>query len=101
MSTTSNTATAGEPSRLQRFPVFFFAVIMGLAGLTIAWRKAEVVYTPPLAVSCLIEPVTVIVFVLLGVVYLSKTLLYPREVAKELDHPVAVARREICVEEAG
>lgn len=88
MSTTSNTATAGEPDRLQRFPVSFFAVIMGLAGLTIAWRKAEVVFTPPFAVSCLLEQVTVIVFVLLGVVYLSKALLYPREVAKELDHPV-------------
>lgn len=75
-------------SRLQLFPVSFFAVVMGLAGLTIAWRKAEVVFKPPLAVSCLIEPVTVLVFVALGALYLLKLVRHPGEVLKELNHPI-------------
>lgn len=77
-----------SPSRLQLFPVSFFAVVMGLAGLTIAWRKAEVVFKPPLAVSCLIEPVTVLAFALLGAIYLLKLVRHPGAVAQELKHPV-------------
>ncbi len=75
-------------SRLQLFPVSFFAVVMGLAGLTIAWRKAEVVFKPPLPVSCLIEPVTVLVFVLLIAVYSLKLLRHPGAVVAELKHPI-------------
>jgi len=29
--------------RLQNFPISFFAVVMGLTGATIAWRRAETI----------------------------------------------------------
>jgi len=39
-----------EP-RLKFFPVSFFAMIMGLTGLSLAWQKAESVYGIQLRVS--------------------------------------------------
>ncbi len=77
-----------KPSRLAHFPVAFFAVIMGLAGLTIAWRKAEVVFKPALSVSCLVLPLAIGTFMLVAAVYALKLLRHPQEVAKELRHPV-------------
>lgn len=84
----SSASPVERTSRLRNFPISFFAVVMALAGLTIAWRKAEVVFTPPFAVSCLIEPITVLVFVLLGAVYVLKVVRHPAEVVKELNHPI-------------
>jgi tellurite resistance protein len=78
------------PSRLPLFPVSFFAVVMGLAGLTIAWRRAEVVFQPPLSVSCALEFVTVAAFVSIAAAYLLKLASHPAEVAKELRHPVKI-----------
>lgn len=75
-------------ARLKYFPIAFFSVIMGLAGLTIAWKKAEVVFNYHWAVSHLVQPVTVAVFIVLGVFYLTKVVRYPEEVLKELNHPV-------------
>ncbi len=39
------------PSRLQNLPVAWFAMIMGLGGLTIAWRKAEALLALPVSIS--------------------------------------------------
>lgn len=77
-----------KPTRLAHFPVAFFAVIMGLAGLTIAWRKAEVLFKPVFAVSCLVLPLAVGTFMLLAAIYALKLLRHPQEVTKELRHPV-------------
>ncbi len=33
--------TAASPGRLAYFPISFFAMVMGLAGVTIAWAKAQ------------------------------------------------------------
>ena len=30
-----------KATRLENFPISFFAMMMGLAGLTIAWEKAQ------------------------------------------------------------
>ncbi|MGA8056376.1 MAG: SLAC1 anion channel family protein [Burkholderiales bacterium] len=77
-----------EESRLRHFPVAFFAIVMGLAGLTIAWKRAEVVFHAPFAVSCAMELVTVLAFIFIAVAYLLKLVSHPADVAKELRHPV-------------
>jgi len=84
----SSSATTLQTSRLRSFPTSFFAVVMGLAGLTIAWRKAEVVFAPPFAVSCGVLSVTALVFALLAAIYLVKVARHPGEVIKELNHPI-------------
>lgn len=88
MRLTEISAASEQASRLRNFPVSFFAVVMGLAGLTIAWRKAEVVFSPPFAVSCGALSVTALVFAALTVTYLLKAIRHPAAVVKELDHPV-------------
>ncbi len=78
------------PSRLRLFPVSFFAIVMGLAGLAIAWKRAEVVFHPPFAVSCALEFVAVAAFVVVAAAYAMKLATHPAEVARELRHPVKI-----------
>lgn len=77
-------------SRLRHFPIAFFAMVMGLAGLTIAWKRAEVVFQPWFAVSCGLELASVLAFLLVAVGYGLKIGTHPAEVAKELRHPVKI-----------
>jgi tellurite resistance protein len=70
--------------RLQNFPVSFFAIVMGLGGLTIAWQRMDA----GVAAGALLV-VTRAIFVPLALLYAAKLVRYPQ----------AVARREVCVEE--
>ena len=78
-------------SRLQNFPVSWFATVMGLAGLTIAWEKAETVYSLRLHVSPALMALTATVFLLVALFYAAKAFRYPEAVANELRHPVKLS----------
>jgi len=78
-------------SRLKNFPISWFAMIMGMAGFTIAWSRAEHVFGLGFALSPILLPVTAALFVLLATLYLAKVARYPQEVLGELNHPVKVA----------
>jgi tellurite resistance protein len=75
-------------SRLPHFPIAWFAMIMGLSGLTIAWRKAEELMGLGVAVSPWLLGLSTLLFVLLAVLYGAKALKYREAVAKEWAHPV-------------
>lgn len=77
-----------QKSRIAHFPISFFAMVMGLSGLTIAWEKTQHVYALNLPISLPLTTITSITFVLLILVYGFKLLNYPDEVQKELKHPV-------------
>lgn len=84
--------TRGEPaSRLKNFPISWFAMIMGMAGLTIAWSRAEHVLGLGFSLSALLLPLTAGLFALLLAFYATKALKYPGEVIAEARHPVKVA----------
>ncbi len=92
----STSAEAGAPqaargSRLQFFPVSFFAVTMGLSGLTLAWRKVAVMLDWPVMVSHALGLFTLALFVVLLAAYLTRALRYPQAVRNELNHPVMSA----------
>jgi tellurite resistance protein len=78
-------------SRLKNFPISWFAMIMGMAGFTIAWTRAEHVLGLGFALSPILLPITAALFVLLAAVYLAKIAKYPRDVLGEINHPVKVA----------
>ena len=80
-----------EESRLKHFPISWFAVIMGLSGLTIAWARAEHLFHLPVVVSPLLLAVTTGLFLIFAAVYLLKILRYPQAVRGELAHPVKIA----------
>jgi tellurite resistance protein len=78
-------------SRLKNFPVSWFAMIMGMAGFTIAWSRAEHIFGLGFAVSPFLLPITAMLFLLLAAIYLAKIIKYPQDVLGELNHPVKVA----------
>lgn len=83
--------TPATPSRLAFFPVSFFAVVMGLSGLTIAWEKAQHVFKLHWGITPWLLGLTIGVFAIILLLYLSKAWLYPQAVDQELAHPVRLS----------
>lgn len=69
-------------------PVSLFASVMGISGLSLAWRQASNLYGTSHAIADIIGIVAVLVFVGLSIGYLSKWVLYPQVVKDEFAHPV-------------
>lgn len=80
------TATAGP--WLMHVPVPLFAVVMGVTGLGIAWRKAAHVLHAPAAVGEGILALAGVLFVAIAALYAAKALRFPKAVAHEFGHPV-------------
>lgn len=76
-----------EP-RLKYFPVSFFAMVMGLTGLAIAWHKAETVYGMRLRLSEAALLLAGVTFAVLLGLYLNKLLRHRESVLRELAHPI-------------
>ena len=77
-----------EVNRLENFPISFFATVMGLAGLTIAWEKIQHVLHIDLNIDPWLVGATAILFVVLSLLYASKLVRYRGEVIKELRNPI-------------
>lgn len=77
-----------SPSRLQTFPVSWFAMVMGLSGFTLAWHRAEAVFALPTVTSAGLLLLTIALFVTLLTCYGLKLLRFPALVKAELAHPV-------------
>ena len=77
-------------SRLQFFPVMMFAVVMGFSGITLAYKKAHEILLLPSIVYEILSYITAALAILIGVFYLLKIIIYPKEVKKEIGHPVRV-----------
>ena len=75
-------------ARLQQFPISFFAMVMGLAGLTIAWEKAQHLVAVDLHINLFLVTITLLVFVLLAAIYAAKIVRHRGMVLQELRHPV-------------
>ncbi|WER50915.1 SLAC1 anion channel family protein [Cupriavidus sp. WKF15] len=91
MSTLSGT----QPQALQRnaslehLPVNLFASVMGIAGLSIAWRQASQEFGVTPLISAAAGMLAVIVFLVLSASYLVKAVKHPEAVVAEFRHPVA------------
>jgi tellurite resistance protein len=79
-----------EDPRLKHFPISFFAVIMGLAGVSIAWDKAETVFGMELGFSDALLALAAVGFALLSVVYGNKLIRHRDAVVDELNHPIQI-----------
>jgi tellurite resistance protein len=80
--------TETAPARLQNFPVAWFAMIMGLGGLTIAWLRAEEILSLPFAISPWLLLLSTGLFVLLAALNSIKVVTYRAAAAAEWGHPV-------------
>ncbi len=77
--------------RLKYFPVSFFSVILGLAGFTIAWQKAEGVLKSPIHLSSIFLFLTTALFIFISIIYLMKIIKFSQEVKKEFNHPIKLS----------
>ncbi len=75
-------------TRLENFPISFFAMVMGLSGLTIAWEKTQQVLGLNLYITPWMVGVAATTFVVLVVLYITKLLRHRAAVLKELRHPI-------------
>jgi len=77
--------------RIQNFPVSFFSVILGLAGLTISTQKMEEIFQAGTSISTILFFFTITVFSLLAVIYTAKLVFHRSEVVKEFDNPIKLS----------
>lgn len=78
-------------SRLAHFPISWFAIVMGLSGLTIAWEKSEAIFRHGISIAPYLLALTALFFVILLIGYGLKLLRYRAAVIKELSHPVKLS----------
>ncbi|QIK38362.1 C4-dicarboxylate ABC transporter [Caldichromatium japonicum] len=77
--------------RLAYFPVSFFAMVMGLSGLTIGWERLQALLQLDLGLTPWLLGITGFIFGLLLFIYALKILLYRAEVVRELHHPIRLS----------
>ncbi|MGY0219914.1 SLAC1 anion channel family protein [Endozoicomonadaceae bacterium StTr2] len=80
--------TQADDNRLEHFPVSFFAIVMGLSGLTLAWRSAASIGSLPEASWLLPAGLASLVMIAVLLVYANKARLYPAAIMRELNHPI-------------
>ncbi len=76
--------------RLKNFPISFYAIVLGLAGFTVAWQKAEVVFNLSFKLSGIIFVVMLALFVLFSIIYLYKWKKFPIDVKNEFNNPIKI-----------
>jgi tellurite resistance protein len=74
---------------VKNLPVNLFGSVMGLAGLSLAWRLASTVYGASTMIAEAVGVVAVVVFIALALAYLAKWAKYPSAVKAEFTHPIA------------
>lgn len=79
------------PQRLEHLPVTYFAVVMGLGGLALAWMRAAAVLGAPSAVGVALFWVAAAVYAAVLGGYLLKLVRHPAAVRAEIAHPVRIA----------
>ncbi|BBB25327.1 SLAC1 anion channel family protein [Amphritea japonica] len=78
-------------SKLEHFPITFFAMIMGMTGLTLAWEKAVSVFSAPPIISHVLLTLTACLFLIIVLIYLLKIMLKTRAVLGEFNHPIKLS----------
>jgi tellurite resistance protein len=85
------TAVHQAHSRLEHFPISFFAIVMGLAGTTIAVEKAQHLWGWNSTFSLALLALTALAYAGVTLTYLIKFARYPKEVVAEFNHPIRMS----------
>jgi len=76
--------------RIKHFPIPFFAVVMGLSGLAIAYQKAHHLFAFPKIIYEVLMFAAAAVFVVVSFFYLLKAFLFFEEVKADFFHPIRI-----------
>ncbi|MEK3916683.1 SLAC1 anion channel family protein [Paenibacillus sp. FSL H7-0331] len=74
---------------VQFLPVNLFGAVMGISGLSLAWRQASKLFGTSPVIADIIGIVAVLMFIVLSIGYISKWVLYPQKVVGEFTHPIS------------
>jgi len=77
-----------QKASIKNLPVNLFASVMGIAGLSIAWRQASQEFGVSLLISEVAGMFALAVFIVLSTSYLIKAFRYPKAVTAEYKHPI-------------
>lgn len=92
MSVTEQCAAGSRAGlRLEHFPVTFFAIGMGMMGLTLALHAAEQAHATGNAASQTALALSVTLLAVISGFYVAKALRFPGAVVVEWHHPVRIA----------
>jgi tellurite resistance protein len=75
-------------TRLQHLPVTLFATVMGIGGLSLAWRRAAVVWSVPGWPAQTLFWIALAAFATVSVLYAAKWARHPAAALAELRHPI-------------
>lgn len=78
-------------SQLEHYPVTFFAIVMGLSGLSMALHAFETAHGLGSQASGAAYWLTIVAFLAIAAVYMLKAWRYPAAVRAEWNHPVRLA----------
>lgn len=78
------------PARLQFFPVMMFSIIMGLAGLSIVYKRAHELLGFSSYIALIMSYFTIVLFFLILFIYILKFIKYKDEVKAEWEHPIRI-----------
>ena len=90
MASIPDAQTAVQP-RLKNFPVSFFAIVMGLAGLTLATQRLQHALGGNPLVPLTLLSITILTFIVIAAIYALKAARYPDAIAWEWNHPVRIS----------
>jgi tellurite resistance protein len=74
---------------VKNLPVNLFGAVMGLAGLSLAWRLASGVFGANIMIAEAVGIAAIGVFIALALGYIAKWAIYPSAVTHEFTHPTA------------
>lgn len=75
---------------LRHVPVPLFAVVMGIGGLGLAWRRGHEALALPAVVGEAVLALAALLLIAIAALYLAKATRFPAAVAGEYDHPVRI-----------
>lgn len=87
---TSNESIVMQP-RLKNMPISFFASVMGISGLAIAYQQASPLWQKATELGNFISLLSAIIFILLFLLYAAKLIRYSDAVAAEISDPVKMS----------
>jgi len=77
-------------NRLKNFPISFLAVVLGLAGFTLALQRSEIIFNLQFHIYNYFLYFTLTVFLLVSLIYIVKLFKFPGEVKKEFNHSIKI-----------
>ncbi|MGO4327647.1 SLAC1 anion channel family protein [Cupriavidus sp. 2TAF22] len=91
MSTTVSHSAGAEVKThsVRHLPVNLFGAVMGISGLSLAWRLAHRAFGVNPVIAEVIGIVAILTFVVLSIGYIAKWIKYPATVHGEFTHPIA------------